>query len=182
MPRRRMTPARQRQVLQWQRAGARARAEKSGNRTVPRALRGTLASDKFSDKPWVKTRTLADPMGKNVTLYHRTSMKEAKRLATKGFKVKKNVDTKDVYFSTKQFGSNNGFGPAQVKVRIRSKLIGKQNIAHVGMKYARKDEGWKWKVAAPSESWVQVDSKHLKGIKVTRVSTVPKAHRGKRIR
>lgn len=178
MPKRRMTPARKAAIAKWQKAGARARAEKAGTTVKPAVIQRQLNRDKATDRPWVKTRTLLDPMGKNVTLYHRTSMKEAKKLATEGFKVRKGSDTKDVYFSNRLFGgSAKGFGPAAVSVKIRSNLIGRNNTAHWGFKTARKDENWQWKTHRPGESWIQLDSKHLKGVKVKRVSTVPPAKR-----
>lgn len=181
MPKRKLTPARRAAIVKWQLAGARARAEKAGKRVKPAVIQRQLNRDKATDRPWAKTRTLLDPMGKHVTLYHRTTMKEAKKLATEGFKVRKGSDVKDVYFSNRLFGgAAKGFGPAAVSVRIRSNLIKDRDTAHWGFKYARQDENWKWKVQRSGESWIQLDSKHLKGVKVKRVSTVPKSKRGRK--
>ncbi len=72
MPKRRMTPARRAQIVQWQRKGALARKAKSSKRLTTDELRKAFARQM--------------PQGKNVILYHHTTPEKAVKILKSGFK------------------------------------------------------------------------------------------------
>lgn len=78
MPKRRMTPARKRQIAQWQAAGAKARkGYTAGNQARINELQ------KMGLNPDVKKVV---PVGKNITMYHRTTPEAAAKIVKQGFK------------------------------------------------------------------------------------------------
>lgn len=101
MPKRKMTPARRRQIALWQQKGSQSRKAKSRN-VIPRS----------------------EYSGKMLTLYHRTSLSSAKSIARQGFKVWPQTRSfgggpyiEGVYASSFKVGQANGFGPGIVKFK-----------------------------------------------------------------
>lgn len=173
---RRITSAREQveMLAPWREASAaQDEAEARGERLLPIPIRRQRTYDEaWHKKPWAELQTLLRPHGKNVTLYHRTTPEKADKLVEKGFKRKKNPDTKDVYFSDILNGSAEGFGDAVVKVTVPHRVIGPRNTAPTQVRHRRLDdpEDTDWHETGPAENWYQIDSKHLKGVPVERIA------------
>lgn len=117
MPKRRMTPARKRQIAQWQAAGARARkGYTAGNQARINELQ------KMGLNPDVKKVV---PVGKNIRLFHRTTPEAAEKILKEGFKPGKGklMDKNYVYgvlpIASKYWKL---YGKAVVSVRVPRKL------------------------------------------------------------
>lgn len=176
MRRRILTAREQHEMLSpWHQASAEQdAAEAAGTRLPPTPVRRQQLQDTYwMKKPWAEGETLLRPHGKNVTLYHRTTSEEADRLVEKGFKRKKNPDTKDVYFSdVLDDAQATTFGDAIVKVVLPHHAIGPRDTAPQTIRHRRLDdpEDTEWHQDGPAENWYQIDSKHLKGVPVERIA------------
>lgn len=175
MGRRILTAREQHEMLSpWHEASAaQDDAEARGERLLPLPIRRQRLQDEYwMKKPWAESETLMRPHGKNVTLYHRTSPEEADKLVEKGFKRKKNPDTKDLYFSDVLGDAKaSDFGTATVKVVLPHHVIGPRDTAPQTIRHRRLDdpEDTDWHQDGPAENWYQIDSKHLKGVPVERI-------------
>ena len=136
MPKRRMTPARKRQIAQWQAAGAKAR--KTGY-----------------------------PMGKIVTLEHRTLPKYSQNiLKTQQWQADSYTNNHVFFFRPRDTKKFIGFGSSVVTVRVNHKVIKRDNT-HPDMN----------KISSGS---LMVHMKDLEGIKIRRApvrGSVPRRNR-----
>lgn len=177
MRRRIVTAREQHEMLApWHQASAaQDEAEARGERLPPLPIRRQRIHDEhWMKKPWAEGETLLRPHGKNVPLYHRTTPEEADRLVEKGFKRKKNPDTKDVYFSDVLGDAKaDHFGDAIVKVVLPHTAIDPRSTAPQTVRHRRLDDpdDTEWHQDGPAENWYAIDSKHLKGVPVERIAT-----------
>ena len=147
----------------------------------PRGTKRSRARDAAWDKPWVQIRTDIRPHGKTRLLYHHTTTASAGKLVKEGFKTRKGTDTKQSYFTDNPHGIAKGFGKATVKIKVSRKHPmfdpRGRNAAHQGARVRRLANGNvpvknpKWEQAGKAETWFEIDSKHLKGVKVRRELT-----------
>lgn len=154
-------------------SAAQDEAEAAGKRLPPLPIRRQRHQDEYwMKKPWGESETLLRPHGKNVALYHRTTPEEADRLVGEGFRHESDPDTKDVYFSDLLDGSADGFGHAVVKVVLPHTAIEGRNTAPTQVRHRRLDDpdDTEWHESGPAENWYRVDSRHLKGVPVTRIA------------
>jgi hypothetical protein len=117
MPKRRMTPARKAAIAKWQRAGANSR---KGYTAGGQARINELK--KMGLNPDVKK---AVPVGKNITMYHRTTVEAANLIVRQGFRPGKGqlMDRSHVYGVLPVVSENwKLYGKAVVAVRIPRKL------------------------------------------------------------
>lgn len=142
--------------------------------------RRITAQDRADSKPWVDIETVMRPKGKTVTLYHRTSKYEAQKLSERGFKRRYGEDTKQVYFSdVPTGGAAEDFGEGMVEVRLPRSALPSKSSAHMGTRSRRLAdagvpvENPEWETNREPETWYEVDSKHLKGVKVRRIASAP---------
>lgn len=91
MPKRRMTPARQRQVEQWRLAGTKARKD-------------------------------GVPMGKKVTLYHRSPFAENRKLIQANGFHKQDYE-KWIWFSNRREGEGRAYGDYVTTVKVNRKAV-----------------------------------------------------------
>lgn len=170
MPKRKMTPARRRQIAQWQSAGAKARrnggiqkwsaAELASPRKTPKAI---VRQDKrFQPSFWSKTKEkdqkeLRIPVGKTIFLVHHTPHAEDADAIVKAQKFKPVGKRRTVYFTTyKNVGNfNRDYGKELVGVRVSRKLV--------------KVDGAPHQLWAGDSVALKVSLKNLKGKKIVRV-------------
>ena len=116
--------------------------------------------------------TLVMPRGKTVKLYHYTTPAKAKKLAVKGFTKRTGTDTKWTYFTTRKKGVAGGFGEGVVSIRLSHKAITRDRAAELGTRTKRTANAGKpvrhprWVTQRKPETWIEYDSKNLKGVKV----------------
>lgn len=152
-------------------AARRAKAKGPRRGSIP--IRRIRAQDEFISKPWVKMQTIVRPHGKNVVLYHNTTPARAKKLIQKGFQ-RRYGEAGKVYFSDVKRGSATFFGRSTVKVTVPRKAIPRGGTAHQGIRSKRfananvPIKNPKWETHKKAETWFEIPSKNLKGVKVTR--------------
>lgn len=121
MPKRKMTPARRRQIQLWQQKGAQARKAKSTN-TIPRS--------EYSGK---------------ITVYHRTTHEAARSIAKNGFSTanRRTGQKAEAFFSTELYGSTRPYGPAVIKARISPSTLKRYGWSYKpSLENAKKGETW----------------------------------------